>query len=130
MNIKNCKDKIEIVKRFYLGKTNLIQISIYGKNIDSEEPSFSFEIKFFNGDYLSWKDCSENNGGFEYENQKDAINAALDFLVDHSCFHKIVQKDLRKKAAYDADLLNDFDENPEDNVEEIPEDFRLDMKNN
>lgn len=128
MTNQNCKDKIELVKKLYLGKTNLVQISIFGKNIDSEEPSFSFEIKFYNDEYLSWKDCSENYGGFEYENQKDAINAALDFLIDHSTFHKIVSKDLRKSSAYDADLLNLMDENPEDNVEEMPEDFRLDMK--
>ena len=128
MTNQNCKDKIELVKKLYLGKTNLVQISIFGKNIDSEEPSFSFEIKYYNDEYLSWKDCSENYGGFEYENQKDAINAALDFLIDHSTFHKIVSKDLRKSSAYDADLLNLMDENPEDNVEEMPEDFRLDMK--
>lgn len=126
--MKKKTEKIEVVKRFYLGKENLVHITIYGKNIDSEDPSFSFEIKFSNGDFLSWEMCSENHGGFEYDSQEDAVDAALDFLIDHASFHKINQKDLRKKAAYDADLLNEFDENPEDNIEEIPEDFRLDMK--
>ena len=128
--MKKRTERIEVIKRFYLGKEKLVHITIYGKNIDSEDPSFSFEIKFSNGDFLSWETCSENRGGFEYDSQEDAVDAALDFLVDHASFHKINQKDLRKKAAYDADLLNEFDENPEDNIEEIPEDFRLDMKNN
>ena len=126
--MKKCKDRIEITKRFYLGKDNLVHIIIYGKNVDSENPSFSFEIKFSDGNILSWKKCSENLGGFEYENQEDAVDAALDFLIDHASFNKINQKDLRRKTVYDADLLNLMDENPEDNIEEIPEDFRLDMK--
>lgn len=128
MDNKNCKDRIEVTKRFYLGKENLVHITIYGKNIDSENPSFSFEIRFSDGNILSWKNCSENCGGFEYENQEDAVDAALDFLIDYASFHKINQKDLKRKTAYDADLLNLMDENPEDNVEEVPEDFRLDMK--
>lgn len=117
---------VEVTKVFYLGTDNRISVMIYGKKIDNERSSFSFEIKFSDGDYLSWDNCSENCGGFEYETQEDAVDAALDFLIDHASFHKINQKDLRKKAAYDADLMN-LDENPEDNIEEVPEDFNLNM---
>ena len=125
------ENKIEVVKSFCLGQKKLVNVLIYGKNIDSEKPSFSFDIKFSDGSVLSWDKCSENYGGFEYVSQEDAVDAALDFLVDHANFQQINEKDLRK-ASYDADLngeLDCFNDNPEDNIEEVPEDFRLDMKN-
>ena len=112
-------DKIEMVKSFCLGHENLVNVLIYGKNVDSEKASFSFNIKFTNGDIFAWDNCSENYGGFEYDSEEDAVDAALDFLIDHATFNKINQKDLRK-AQYDADL-NELNEN----VEEIPEDFRV-----
>ena len=108
------RDKIEIVKSFYLGQKNCINIIIYGKNID-KDPSFTFKIKFPDGQSISWDSCLENCGGFEFETQEDAIDAALDFLVDHTSFKEIDEP---------INL-----ENPEDNIEEVPEDFRLDMKN-
>ena len=108
------RDKIEIVKSFYLGQKNCINIIIYGKKID-KDPSFTFEVKFPNGRSISWDSCLENCGGFEFETQEDAIDAALDFLIDHASFEEIDEP---------MNL-----ENPEDNIEEVPEDFRLDMKN-
>ena len=118
---KKMENVIEEVKTFCLGKENLVKVIIYGKNIKSSRPSYSFKLKFSDGNFLIWDDCSENCGGFEYASQEDAIDAALDFLVDHASFHKINKKDLKKEEDF-------YNENPENNMEEIPEDFRLDMK--
>ena len=119
-------ENVEEVKNITLGQINFTTIKIYGKNIDSEDPSFSFDVVFPDGEKYS-----ENDGGFEYETEEDAFNAALDFLVDHASFHQTNQKEMNRRAKFNADLNGNFeiyDENPEDNVEEVPEDFRLDMK--
>lgn len=120
------KMKIEEVKNIVLGKTNLTKIKIYGKNLDSEEPSFLFKIEFPTGEkYIS------DSEGFEYETQEDAIDDALDFIVDNASFYEVNKKEMNKRIRFNEDLrgeLEYYNENPEDNIEEIPEDFRLDMK--
>ncbi len=117
--------KIEVVRSFYLGKENPILISILGKNINSDNPSYSFKIRFFDGTN------SKTSGDFRYDTKEDAIDGSLDFLADHVTFPKVDSKGLKKpfrKFWYEADLNGELDHNPEGNEEEIPEDFRLNLK--
>lgn len=112
---------IEVIETVPMGDINM---NLLGINIDSESPSFSFEIISFDG--TKYSDIVER--GFEYETQEDAFDAAMDFLIDNPSICEIEQKELKmRKAKYFADLIGMLD-NPEDNIEEVPEDFRLDMK--
>lgn len=107
---------MEVVKSFCLGQDKFVNVLIYEKKNETKKPSYLFDIKFSNGNILIIGDCSKRYNEVEYATQEDAVDAALDFLIDHANFHTIDKKDLNAETP----------EN-ESNVEEVPEDFRLNM---
>lgn len=93
-------------------KDNKVGINILKNDFDK----YSFQILFPGKEPINWHECEENQGGFLYDSEKGVFIAALDYIINHASFEKI----------YEQDFLN-F-ENPEDNIEEVPEDFQLNMK--
>ena len=110
--------KFQIAKTMLFGNIDKHQVvvKILIDDFDKEDPSFSFQIRFPENKIVNWFDCQENCGGFEYDSEEDAIDAAMDYIIDHASF-----------SVSDEETLIEL-ENPEDNIEEVPEDFRLNMK--
>ena len=108
------EDKYKIISTHVFGtlKDKKVGINILKNNFGK----YSFQIIYPNDVVINWHNCSNNRGEFLYDSEKGVFIAAMDYIINHATFEKI----------YDEDFLN-F-ENPEDNIEEIPEDFQLNMK--
>ena len=105
--------------------TDVIEIKTLSKNLDDENPSFTFRI-----DHplksVEWDTCEENCGGFEYVSEEDAFDGAVDYFINHFVPFLYIEEDpeqIRQSLYNDFDIRYYYDENPENNIEEEPEDF-------